>query len=307
MSLAEQIQQHDTATIVALVLFLFGLALFAAFAAYRYLQRARLIEDTPTQKTRSAAQGYAELAGRVQPLMEAVLRAPLSGLPCLWYRYRVEQRVTDSRNRSSWRTIEQGVSDQWFKLTDETGSIAIDPRGADVDTPACYRWEGDYRASVSTLPGALLAFMNQRNFGGRYRLTEQRVHAGERLFALGMLKNAQSHDRGAGLSGAARTLLHTWKQDQDNLKQQFDRNRDGRIDADEWALAQQAAETAALQQAPTLALNVLGACNNGRPFILSAYPQTQLVQRFKLYAAAGSVAAFAIGAAAMWILNIRFH
>lgn len=308
-TLAAQIQQLGGVSFALVVCALIAAAAICAAAAYRYLRRARLIEDTPTQKARSAAQGYAELSGRVQALMDASLRAPLSGLACLWYRYRVEQRVTDSRNRVSWRTIEHGVSDRWFKLVDETGAIAVDPRGADVDTPAQYRWEGDFVPDLSlNLSAEILSFVSARNFNGRYRLTEQRIHVGERLYTLGLLKNVQSHQRDAGVRGEVSALLREWKQDQAALKARFDVNHDDRIDQDEWVLAQEAAQTAVLQRAPTApALNVLCADTDARPYILSTYPPVQLARRYRYFAALAAVATAAVAAGGVWAVNVRLH
>lgn len=49
------------------------------YLGFRQLHRARLIEDTPTSRIRSAAQGYAELEGRAVALGDP-LYAPLSGV-----------------------------------------------------------------------------------------------------------------------------------------------------------------------------------------------------------------------------------
>ena len=45
--------------------------------AFRWLHIARMIEDTPTSRVRSAAQGYVEVAGRCRPLDGARNLAPL--------------------------------------------------------------------------------------------------------------------------------------------------------------------------------------------------------------------------------------
>jgi len=84
------------------------------YAAFRFLFRLRLIEDTPTSLIRSAAQGYVELQGRGELLPGPPIVAPLTGLPCVWYRFKVEERVADYDSRggtnSRWRTINSGIS-----------------------------------------------------------------------------------------------------------------------------------------------------------------------------------------------------
>lgn len=70
------------------------LALVAFSGLFRFYRRVRMIEDTPTSKIRSAAQGYVELQGEAESLPGPATVAPLSQLHCLWYRYRVEARRT---------------------------------------------------------------------------------------------------------------------------------------------------------------------------------------------------------------------
>ncbi|MEZ4720285.1 MAG: LemA family protein [Flavobacteriales bacterium] len=49
------------------------------FCFFHYFKRARLIEDTPTSRIRSAAQGYIEIVGAVSSARNKELAAPLSG------------------------------------------------------------------------------------------------------------------------------------------------------------------------------------------------------------------------------------
>ena len=65
-------------------------ALVCLYLMLSRLQRARWIEDTPTSRIRSAAQGLVELNGMLDAGGHEPLRSPLSNKPCLWYRFRVE-------------------------------------------------------------------------------------------------------------------------------------------------------------------------------------------------------------------------
>ena len=62
-----------------------GALLIAAcwIAAFRAIRRARLIEDVPTSKIRSAVQGYVELIGHAEAMEGPAIVAPLSQLPCV--------------------------------------------------------------------------------------------------------------------------------------------------------------------------------------------------------------------------------
>ncbi|MGD8558591.1 MAG: hypothetical protein PVH04_02930, partial [Gammaproteobacteria bacterium] len=97
------------------------------YFAFVFFRRARIIEDTPTSKIRSAAQGYVELVGHGNTIDGPEIVAPLSKTPCTWYRYKVE-KLDDKHDR----TIDSGCSEDLFMLVGETGTCVIDPEGAEV-------------------------------------------------------------------------------------------------------------------------------------------------------------------------------
>jgi hypothetical protein len=57
-------------------------ALVCLRISWMALRKARSIEDTPTSKISSAAQGYVELIGSAKA-DQALLSAPLTNTPCL--------------------------------------------------------------------------------------------------------------------------------------------------------------------------------------------------------------------------------
>ena len=110
-----------------------GCLLFAGgFALWR---RERTIEDTPASRVRSMALGRVALQGKAVPWVSDLL-APLSGVPCCWYRYRVEEERRSGRSRA-WHTISSGYSAAWaFYLEDETGRVLVQPEGAELELSA---------------------------------------------------------------------------------------------------------------------------------------------------------------------------
>jgi len=77
------------------------MAALSGYGIFHFIRRARLIEDTPTAKVRSAAQGYLELIGRGKYLGDKPLVAPLTGTPCTWYSYKIEREATRSSAKST--------------------------------------------------------------------------------------------------------------------------------------------------------------------------------------------------------------
>ncbi|MCX7718309.1 MAG: LemA family protein [Candidatus Sumerlaeaceae bacterium] len=138
-------EPFSTGTTVAclLVALLLGLCLGGAFLCAR---RKRLIDDTPTLTTRGVFIGLVELKGTAES--EAPLHGWLSGQPCVWYAWSVEEHwertvtetYTDSagrsrtrtRTESGWKTVDSGGESQPFYLRDADGEILIRPDGAEI-------------------------------------------------------------------------------------------------------------------------------------------------------------------------------
>ncbi|HET8711057.1 MAG TPA: hypothetical protein VFM32_06765, partial [Spongiibacteraceae bacterium] len=89
------------------------------------LRKARTIEDTPTAKIRSAAQGYLSISGLASAIDNDIVIAPLTGQPCLWYHYTIE-RLDRGDKHSHWTTIERGTSEKLFAIDDTTGVCHVD-------------------------------------------------------------------------------------------------------------------------------------------------------------------------------------
>jgi|GEM_PF-2004335 len=152
--------------------------LYFMYQSYKGLKRARVIEDTPTAKIRSVAQGYAELLGEQYILANSPSATKLSRLPCTWHRYAIEFRD----QQSGWRVIEHGNSAALFGLKDGTGVCIIDPKGAEISTPMVDQWQGFNRYPNGKPRSWLGRFWGAR---GKYRYTEWTMHEGMPLHAMG--------------------------------------------------------------------------------------------------------------------------
>jgi len=199
--------------------FLFGaMALGAPVLLYKGTQafwRLRTVADTPTARIHSAPQGYVELAGFARPHL-GTIEGPLSGRPCLWYRYRIERR--GGGRRQEWRPVEQGVSHESFRLDDGSGQCIVDPAGALMRARTRDAWTGARRHPQGGTPTRWYQASDQ------YRYTEERIHDGDPLYCLGRFETplrgpAERHR----LQGA---LLRVWKQDPGRMAR-FDTDGDG--------------------------------------------------------------------------------
>jgi hypothetical protein len=213
-----------------------GVFLFVrGFSAWRHM---RLVEDTPTSRVRSMALGRVEVRGRAEG--KGPLAAPLTGRSCVWYRWRIEEEVGDSRHRR-WRTLEQGSSDAWpFYVEDETGQVLVDPQGANIDAPH------DLSRVNPDLTGPLGSFVEERGirtsgFLGmrrKLRFTEWHIAPGDALYVLGVAQERGGivHERRSRITEKLALL----RADPDAMAA-FDRDGDGHVSGDEWDVARRLA------------------------------------------------------------------
>ena len=291
-----------------------ALATAAAFwFAFRWLGRARVIEDMPTSRIRSAPQGYVELDGTARMMDGEPIVAPLSSRPCCWFRYKVERR-----GDKGWYRVEGGSSDGLFLLEDGTGRCIVDPEGAEV-TPGERRvWRGSRRQPDTTMPSThdestLLRvgrWLGRNALGSsRYRYTEELILDGMPLYAIGEFKTLDELDHRLARQEIARGLLREWKRDSTALQARFDANGDGRVDEQEWTEARRQAqrEAARQQQAQSQRQipHLLFRPASGRPFLISTHPQFALARRYR-WMAAGAAAGFLLaGGLVTWLITVR--
>ena len=283
-------------------------AIVGFIAAFYFFYKKRVIEDTPTSKIRSAAQGYVELAGHGELMEGQPIVAPLTGTTCTWYSYQVEEHRRSGKN-SRWVTIERGCSDELFLIIDDTGQCIIDPEGTHVTPVNKDCWHG-HQSRPSGEP-VLPPKRNWFSFGaGRYRYTEKRMHPGELLYAIGLYKTVGGANSQFNINDDVRDIISEWKQDSDLLMSKFDKNKDGQIDMEEWqAVREEALQTVIARHAEekkTPPVNILSNTHDRRrPYILSAIPQEYLIKRFHYYSASFIILFFVSGASVTWMIGSR--
>lgn len=192
--------------------------------AIREFRNARFISDIPNAKLRSAAQGYNKLHGILLPI-GALLTSPLTGKPCVWYHYRIEREniyYENDQRKSEWVLVQEESSTNFFLIDDGTGTCLITAAGADITTVAKDDWYSaglpknpNQSAGFLSLLGDLLTSGPKQN----YHLAERRLHAGETLYALGMLQTLSAQNRDTFLArypikknNFSKNLLDYWEQ-----------------------------------------------------------------------------------------------
>jgi len=109
------------------------LGTFLFYRGFRLLQRKRFIVNTPACTIRAAALGRVEINGRADGPYTLV--APVSKRDCLYFQVKALQ-VGDS-NRGAKKIIADACAP--FFVSDATGNVMIDPRGAELQLPSTSR------------------------------------------------------------------------------------------------------------------------------------------------------------------------
>jgi len=270
----------------------------------RRFAQARHLLDTPTSKIRSAAQGYAEFYGVLQATEQSQILAPLTHTPCLWWRFKIEEYRSNGKNRS-WRVLESGSSDTWLELQDSTGSCLIDPRGAEVRPATRQVWQGNQRHPLGPARSGWMALFSS---GKRYRYTEERLHIGQPLYAIGEFRSHGGGRQAFDLAATKGAVIREWKSDYSGLLQRFDSDRNGQLDEQEWGRVRLAARLEAedrhRQQSLQPVQHHLGKPAERQPFILSCAGEDELVRSFYWQAAGGALLCLAGALAFAWLLGV---
>lgn len=192
---------------------LFGIGLYLIYDGFRKWKQMRLMQDTPTEKIRSAATGRTELKGTCRPL-ETIIDAPFTDQECVVATFEVEEWQEDSDDDGgSWNTIEEGTLCTPFELDDGTGRMRVEPE-RDATYEIGDQFETTFRVGGGrSPPGEVAEFFEQRHGdddgvlglgiadgldardSNRRRYTQEIIPPGEDLYALG---GASTYGDGTG-------------------------------------------------------------------------------------------------------------
>lgn len=271
-----------------------AIALFLFWRMACWYQHARLIQNIPTARIRSAPQGYIELIGQAGMMEGPVIFSPLSQTRCVWYSYKIEEKTREysskGRSRTRWRVVKQATSEEVFLLDDGTGECAIDPDDAQVITRDKRVW---YKHDV--VPPR--------------RYTEWTILEGEPLYAMGLFKSVASVEDQT-IRQQVSHKLREWKQDPNQLLHRYDTDNDGEINEQEWQRAREDATIVVKRQigqrAKVKQLSMMRSSpHKGQPYILSTIPEDELIARYQRHALAAMTGFLVLGTIIIWAMNQR--
>ena len=220
-------------------------------------KRARTIADIATSRIASAAQGYVELYGRANIDKKNLITSPLTGTPCVWFRYRVYSK--DNSNRE-WRIISSGVSDTTFEIKDSTGVSVVDPDHAEV-----------------------IGTERRVTYQNDYKYEEDLLYAGS-IYVLGEFSTIGGASSVLSVKEDVGFLLAEWKKNPAELNKRFDLNNDGQVDLREWELARRQAIREVEKQHREIrsqsGVNIMRAPKDNRLYLISSLSPQKLRQQY---------------------------
>jgi hypothetical protein len=164
---------------------------FGAYCFYRgfiLLARRNLILDTPASKIRSASIGLVELSGLAGG--PYTLRAPLTGMPCYYYRTLAWQ-LKQSGKSSHWEKVADEALYVPFYLDDNSAKVLVDPQGAELDLHRDFQEEfhTSFFSTQLEVPGNAASFLMRHGIDTdkKLKLEEYAIKPKNALFVLGTL------------------------------------------------------------------------------------------------------------------------
>jgi hypothetical protein len=133
--------------------------------------------------------GLVEIFGSVVPAEKKILKSPLTNKNCVYYKFRIQEERGSGKNRH-WVTIKSGTESVPFYLKDNTDSVLVDAKGADVDIPKDFQVNSglgkDPPLSVKRfLEKSNLNFEGFLGINKSMRYTEYYIAPKDKLYILG--------------------------------------------------------------------------------------------------------------------------
>ena len=287
-----------------LTLLLIALLLYLAYIAFRSLHRFRFMFATPTSKIRSAAQGFVELKGLAELMLEDTIVSPFSGARCVWYHCTIDKKQRRGK-RTTWTSISDECSEHLFRLVDDSGECIIDPDHARVIPEVDRSWYGHGPEYRDRPPGKrrLIAFGL-----GRYRFRERLIRPATPLYALGWFRTLYHNPSDALITKQIDELIRQWKLQPQKYLRDYDLDGNNKIQAEEWKAVRLAARNQVLAQLRRQKSEhhvMTRPTDKRQPYIISALPEETLLGRKRLNAFASVGAAFALFSALVVMFAIR--
>lgn len=162
--------------------------LYFFYRGFLLLRRKRLIVNTPSSKIRSASMGLVEISGLA--IGPHVIRSPLKQTDCFCY-HSIAWEWTQRGKNKDWVKVAEESLHIPFYVNDNSGTLLIDPRGAEMDLHCELREEYNDLAVFKgqDMPAPVYSFLARHGADSSKRIKVEEYCIGPKnfLFVLGTL------------------------------------------------------------------------------------------------------------------------
>ena len=200
MSLSQIVREAPTGVFVFAFAIIGALAGLPAFVGVRSWRQMRALMSLSRVAVASAKEGYLRVEGHAVP-GAGPLSSPLTHSKTCWYHIIVEDSVSRyGSNRDGagqWWKVREETSSAPFIVRDDSGTIVVDPHGADVIPTDRSIWYGPApepedrdppRFPPGQNPKGDLIQIELRDSKHRYRYTEERIYPDDPIYVQGEVR-----------------------------------------------------------------------------------------------------------------------
>ncbi|MFN8847738.1 MAG: hypothetical protein ACK5V3_01765 [Bdellovibrionales bacterium] len=192
----------------------FGLVML--WISFRKHKKLRLVQDHPTVKIETAAQGFSEVQGFAWPTVNGP--KCFKGIEMIYHHLQLQKKVTEGSGKNKkkvWRTIFSTGFGAPFYVMDATGLALVEPGKSEleVDSKTTRSWyfmsyrEKQYylknfiKESVVGFPPSEFLW---GLFSSSYRIVESRINTGSPIYIKGHFESPEGIKKEALLVGLAK-------------------------------------------------------------------------------------------------------
>lgn len=167
----------------------FFTGLYIFYSGFRDIRIERLINDTAISPIRSLAAGTVKISGKVKSPTPAI-KDPIFSKDCCYYNITVSKLTSDD-----WEIVHQSVSSKPILLSDETGSILVQPKAAKLLMKKTVNWELQETFLVEELPGAEHTYARSLCPNGQVKIEAYIFYPDETLCVYGLAAPPENSKR----------------------------------------------------------------------------------------------------------------
>jgi hypothetical protein len=165
-----------------------GTGIYLFVRGFRLLKRRRLILNTPSSKIRSASIGLVEISGLATG--PYVITSPIKQVDCFYYRSVAWELRKEGKN-SKWVKIGEEILHVPFYIDDGTGTLLVNPDGADMDLHCDFKdqYNNSFFISSTGMSDGASQFLSRHgaDFNRPLKVEEYCIKPKNFLFVLGTL------------------------------------------------------------------------------------------------------------------------